>query len=107
MSDKKFEIELLTKDLIRALNFASSIIEKRNIKPVLGNVKLEANYNSLILTGTSADLSIKMSLSCNVKSSGSTTVNVLTFAEIMRKLPDEKVSLIYDENKHQLNIYRK
>jgi DNA polymerase III subunit beta len=104
MSDKKFEIELLTKDLIRALNFASSIIEKRNIKPVLGNVKLEASYNSLILTGTSADLSIKMSLSCNVKSSGSTTVNVITFSDIIRKLSDETVSIIYDTEKNQLNI---
>lgn len=102
--EKKFEVELLTKDLIHALNFASSIIEKRNVKPILGNVKLEANYNNLIITGTSADLSMKISLTGTVKSPGSTTVNVVTLTEIVRKLSDEKITLTNEPEKNHLNI---
>ena len=104
MSEKTFEVELLTKDLIHALNFTSSIIEKRHIKPVLGNVKLESGYNNLIITGTSADLSIKISLSSMVKVAGATTVGVTTFSEIVRKLNDEKIIVSCEKGKDQLSI---
>lgn len=104
MSDTKFEVEILTKDLIRALNFTSGIIEKRNIKPILGNVKLETDQNNFIITGTSSDISIKIALSGTVKAPGSTTVNIITFSEIVRKLNDEKITLINDPSKNQLII---
>jgi DNA polymerase-3 subunit beta len=99
-----FEIKLLTKDLIHCLNFAAGIVEKRTVRPILGNIKLDVFDSGLFITGTSNDLSIKISLNGEVLSSGTTTVNVITFTEIIRKITDETITLVFDEENEQLII---
>lgn len=101
---KEFQIKLLTKDLIHTLNLAGGIVDKRPVKPILGNVKLEVEDNELIITATSSDLSIKLTIQGQVTSQGSTTVNIVTFLEVVRKISDQTIDIIYNNETEQLSI---
>ncbi len=104
MDNKSLDITILTKDLIHALNFASSVIEKRTVKPILGNVKLEAANNNLLITATSSDISLKISIGANIKYEGAITVNILTFSDIIRKLSDESINIVYNTQTEQIEV---
>ena len=101
---KDFEINVLTKDLIHALNFAGGIVEKRNVRPILGNVKLTAKDDHLLITATSNDISLQITIGATVKSEGETTVNILTLLEIVRKLSDNTISIIFNHKVEQLEV---
>lgn len=99
-----FAINLLTKDLVHALNFSNGIVEKRPVKPILGNIKLDVRDSSLLITASSSDISMKVSVKGEVRSEGTCTVNIITFMEIVRKITDETISLNYDAKTEQLTV---
>ncbi|MDX1916808.1 MAG: DNA polymerase III subunit beta [Rickettsiaceae bacterium] len=86
-------IQILTKDLVYAVNAASSIIDKKPAKQILSNIKLEAKNSKLYVKAVSNDMNIHLEIPTQIENEGSTTVNHLTFAEIIRKIPDEYLSL--------------
>ncbi len=102
--EKNFEITVLTKDLIHALNFSGGIVEKRYVRPILGNVKLTAKGANLYITATSNDISLEVSIGAQIKSEGETTVNIITFLEIVRKLSDDSITLVFDPVLSQLEV---
>lgn len=97
-------VKVLTKDLAQALSFASGIVEKRYIKPILGNVKLETKNNQLILTASSLELALCVNLGCESSADCTTTVNLVTFLDIVRKLNDKILVLNIDLEKNQIEV---
>ena len=82
----KFTIERAP--FIKALNHTQSIVDKRNIIPILSNVKLVASHN---LTITATDLDIYAIETVNdvaVKEPGAITVSSSLLYDIARKLPE-------------------
>ncbi len=75
-------------DLLRSLGHVQSVVERRNTIPILSNVKLEADGETLALNATDMDLDIIEKVSASVATPGATTAPALTFYEIVRKLPD-------------------
>lgn len=75
-------------DLLRSLGHVQSVVERRNTIPILSNVKLEAEGDTLGLNATDMDLDIVENVSASVTTPGATTAPALTFYEIVRKLPD-------------------
>lgn len=102
--ENNIEINILTKDLLQCLNFASGFVDKKTVKSILSNIKLETIGSELLITGTSSDISIKMSLSGEVINQGSTTVNAATMSELIKKITDKTIKLKQDENNDQLII---
>ncbi len=80
----KFTIERA--DLLRALNHVHSVVERRNTIPILANVMLRAEKDSLSLTTTDMDLEIVESVAAKSGTPGATTVPAHTFYDIVRKL---------------------
>jgi DNA polymerase-3 subunit beta len=78
-------------ELLRSLNHVHSVVERRNTIPILANVLLRAEKDSLALTTTDMDLEIVESVSATVIAEGSTTVPAQTLYDIVRKLPDDAV----------------
>lgn len=85
----KFSIDRA--DLLRSLNHVHSVVERRNTIPILANVMLRAENNSLSLTTTDMDLEIIESVAASVEAPGNTTVSAHTLYDIVRKLPDNSV----------------
>jgi DNA polymerase-3 subunit beta len=75
-------------DLLRALNHVHSVVERRNTIPILANVMLRADKDSLSLTTTDMDLEIVESVAAKSSVTGATTVPAHTLYDIVRKLPE-------------------
>jgi DNA polymerase-3 subunit beta len=75
-------------ELAKGLAHIQSVVEKRNTIPVLSNVLLRADKNSLSLSATDMDLEIVEKLNAKVEKPGATTVPAHTFYDIVRKLPE-------------------
>ena len=75
-------------NLLRPLGHVSSVVERRNTIPILGNIVLRAEVSKLSLTATDMDMDILTELDCSVLQGGSCTVPAHLLYDIVRKLPD-------------------
>jgi len=89
--------------LLKTLSHVQSVVERRNTIPILSNVLMEAEGNSVALTATDLDISIVEHTNAMVETAGSTTVPAHTLFDIVRKLPDgSEVSLTLEEGERLL-----
>jgi DNA polymerase III subunit beta len=73
---------------LRSLNHVHSVVERRNTIPILANVMLRVEKDSLSLTTTDMDLEIVESVAAKASATGATTVPAHTLYDIVRKLGD-------------------
>ncbi|MFN7038423.1 MAG: DNA polymerase III subunit beta [Alphaproteobacteria bacterium] len=101
-----FSIRIEKNPLMKALSHIQSIVEKRNIIPILSNVKLEAVDGILSLTATDMDITVTEKISVEIEAAGFLTVPAHTLYDIVKKLPDDtKITLSLDkEIPGRLNI---
>jgi DNA polymerase-3 subunit beta len=88
-----FHLVAQTKDLQRVINLASSVVEKKNVIPILGNLKLETVDNLLKITATDMNLSVEQEIGVQVKSHDKITVSSQVLGDIIKKITDEEVHL--------------
>jgi DNA polymerase-3 subunit beta len=74
--------------LLRALNHVQSVVERRNTIPILSNVLLSAQGDSLRLTATDLDIEISEAAPADVDRGGQTTAPANYLYDFVRKLPD-------------------
>jgi len=91
--NNNLEITVETKDLAHALSFANSVVEKKNVMLELSNIKLSAKDGLLEIGATDMDLYLNQNIGAEVKSAGETTVSTQTISEIIRKIPDARITL--------------
>ena len=82
----KFSIERGT--LLKAVSQAQSVVERRNTIPILANVLIEAEGDSVYFRATDLDIEVVDKADAQVERAGATTVAATTLHEIVRKLPD-------------------
>ena len=103
---KKMNLEILvqTKDLVHALSFANSIVEKRNVLQELNNIKLVAKSGILEIGATDMDLYLNQEIGAEVLCMGETTVSTQILSDIVRKIPDAKIKIrqVSDSNKIEI-----
>jgi DNA polymerase III subunit beta len=74
--------------LLKALNHVQSVVERRNTIPILSNVLLSAQGDSLKLTATDLDIEISEAAPAEVERAGQTTAPANYLYDFVRKLPD-------------------
>jgi DNA polymerase-3 subunit beta len=84
-------------DLLRAVAQAQSVVERRNTIPILGNVLIEAEGDSVSFRATDLDIEVIDKAPAKVERAGATTVPAVTFHEIVRKLPDGALVTLTDD----------
>ena len=83
----KFTVERAV--LIKALAHVQSVVERRNTIPILANVLLAAQDDSLRLTATDMEIAVVEEVpGVRVARPGRTTAPAATLYEIVRKLPE-------------------
>ena len=91
--------------LLKSLNIAHNIIERKNTLPILSNVLLEAKDNKLNIIATDLDIVYQDEITdIKISKDGSTTTSATVLHDLLRKLPSDLdvVFILQDENK--LNI---
>jgi DNA polymerase-3 subunit beta len=90
-------------EFLRALGFASAIVERRNTIPVLSNVLLEATSDQLKITATDLNLQISLTVPAMIEGEGAITVSAQMIHGIVRELPDgAQVELKLADNRLQV-----
>jgi DNA polymerase III subunit beta len=93
MSKTNFEIIVQTKDLVHALSFASSVVEKRNVMQELSNIKLLSANGVLEIGATDMDLYLNQNIGAEIIAEGQTTVSTQTLSDVVRKIPDSEIRI--------------
>jgi DNA polymerase-3 subunit beta len=75
-------------NLLKSLSHVHRVVERRNTIPILSNVLLVADGQSLSLKATDLDLEITEATAAQVERAGATTVPAHLLYDIVRKLPD-------------------
>src|SRR5690606_7162426 len=94
-TDMKLSIERAI--LLKALGQAQSVVERRNTIPILANVHIEAEGDSVSLRATDLDIEVVDRAPAMVERAGATTVSAVTLHEIVRKLPDGALVQLHDD----------
>ncbi|MFD1342187.1 DNA polymerase III subunit beta [Litorisediminicola beolgyonensis] len=82
----KFSMERAV--LLKAVSQAQSVVERRNTIPILANVLIEAEGDTVQFRATDLDIEVVDRAPAKVERAGSTTVSAVILNEIVRKLPD-------------------
>ena len=99
----KFSIERAA--LLKAVAQAQSVVERRNTIPILANVLIEAEGDTVQFRATDLDIEVVDRAPAKVERAGATTVAAVMLNEIVRKLPDGAlVTLTENGTTGRLNI---
>ncbi len=91
--------------LLKAMSRAQSVVERRNTIPILANVLIEAEGETVNFRATDLDIEVIDKSPAMVEQAGATTVPAHMLHEIVRKLPDgAMVSLADDGTSGRMEI---
>lgn len=99
-------LTITRQNLSRGLSAVSATIPTRSSLPVLSNVLLEADENSIWISGTDLDVSARIRVPAEVTDQGSLTVPGKKFQELARELPDQPVVVTMKGDQMELSCGR-
>ncbi len=83
--------------LLKAMSRAQSVVERRNTIPILANVLIEAEGETVNFRATDLDIEVIDKCPALVEQAGATTVPAHMLHEIVRKLPDGAMVELLDD----------
>ncbi|MGI6649501.1 MAG: DNA polymerase III subunit beta [Bacillota bacterium] len=88
-------------NLLQGTQIAQRCVSPRAPLPILNGILLSASNNGLIFQATDLDLAIECTLPAEVMTEGTVVVPARHFSDIVRRLPDQNITLDY-EPEHRL-----
>src|SRR6266481_972114 len=92
------EIAVQKSDLLKELSVTWGIVERKSTVPILTNFLLEASGNSLLLTATDLDLSLRTFCVAKVIKPGACTIPARKLYEYARLIRDGEITIKLLEN---------
>ena len=92
------KLSITRENLQKGLGAVSATIPARTTLPVLSNILLRAEGESVQLCGTDLDISVQVRIDAEVETDGAVTVPAKKFSEITRELADFPVHLSADQD---------
>ena len=92
------EVVLDRDPFLRGLQMVQNIVEPRQTLPILANVLLEAEGETVRLTATDLEVGARVAVPARVASPGAITVSARKLAEIVKELSAAAVALRVGEN---------
>jgi DNA polymerase-3 subunit beta len=92
------KIEIEKKELMNLIGKTQNIVEKRNTMPVLMNVLLEADQNSLRVYATDLEVSLTDAVKAKVSQPGKVAVSAKSLFEIAKELSEGLIQLHRKDN---------
>ncbi len=86
------------KSITRCLQKAQSIIERKEIKPILSTVQIVARNGTIDIFATNLEIGLRQRCPADITVEGSTVVDAKKVYEIVKEMPEEKISFFQKEN---------
>lgn len=93
------KVVVKVKNLLKAVNICSRLVNNRNSLEVLGNILIETDKNILKLSSTNLDLAITTQLGAKVEKEGKISIPARLFNELINSISEETLQLISDNDK--------
>jgi DNA polymerase-3 subunit beta len=84
--------------LLEGLQTVQNIVNARSPLPILSNALLVAEEDSITISTTDLEVSVRCKVPSNVQEDGRTTIPVKRISSIIRELPDDLIQFDVDEN---------
>jgi len=91
------ELVVRKTDLLKELQLFQGIVERKNTIPILANVLLEAQGDTLRLAATDLEVGLRSKCAASVSKPGSLTLPAKKFYEIVKELPETDVRIEEDK----------
>jgi DNA polymerase III subunit beta len=92
------ELVVRKTDLLRELQLFQGIVERKNTIPILANVLIEADGDSVRLLATDLEVGLRSRCTASVSKSGSLTLPAKKLYEIIKALPETDVRIEEDKS---------
>jgi DNA polymerase III subunit beta len=83
---------------LNCIQKVQSVIERKNAVPILSNVRLIADSGKLEINATDLDVALKDFADIQIVDPGSITVSAKKLYEVLKELPEDRVSFRVEEN---------
>ncbi len=87
-------------DLLNGVNTVLKAVSSRTTLPILQCILLQTTDSQLKLIGNDLELGIETKVNARIEENGSIALDARIFSEIVKKLPDNEVTIIVDGNNH-------
>ena len=98
------DIKVKRDDLFTLVSQAYSLIEKRNIIPILSKVLIEAKSDCILIKATDQDNSLQSQITAKVKNTGLVVVDAQNLFDILKELPQGNIELKADASGKKLRL---
>jgi DNA polymerase-3 subunit beta len=92
------KIKIEKKALLDAAQTVQGVVSGRNALPILSNMLIEANKDELQIIATDLDIAMVCKTGAEVTQEGATTVPAKRFTDIIKELPNEKITITTKKN---------
>jgi len=92
------EFSVKNYDLLEELNLTQGVVERKTTIPILSHLLCEAKGNSITLSATDLELSVRTSCEAKVKKEGAGTIPAKKLLELVRLLPEGEIKFKLLEN---------
>lgn len=93
------KVAVKVKNLLKAVNICSRLVNTRNSLEILGNILIETDKNTLKLSSTNLDLAITTTLGAKVEKEGKVSIPARLFNELINSISEDTLQLIGDDTK--------
>ncbi|MBN2301540.1 MAG: DNA polymerase III subunit beta [Lentisphaerae bacterium] len=83
--------------LLEGLQTVQNVVGIRSTLPILANVLLVGEKNTLTLSTTDLDVSVRCSVEANITKAGASTMPVRRLSSIIRELPEAEIEIEIDD----------
>lgn len=90
-------------ELEQAISIVQKAVKSNSTKPILDGILIQASNNKVMLTGYDLETGIEADVDSDVFEAGAVVANSKIFGEIIRKLPEESIT-IKSNDKNKLTI---
>lgn len=98
------KVTLPVQTLQEILDLAARFVSKHATLPILENVYIKWNIDTVLVRATDMEKYIEVELPAELENEGAITVNAKTFTDIIRTIEDDSVILTIDSAKESLTI---
>jgi len=97
-------VTLQTEKLKEVLDLASRFVSKHSTLPVLENIYIKGNIDTITFRATDMEKYINIEIPANIESEGSITVNAKMILDIVKMIEEDEIKIIVDEDNDTITL---